>query len=333
MKNGVPVENLRVPYGLNEFGELVSAQAAQSVASYKCPCCYETLVYRAGDIRTKHFAHPPSSTCNLESILHITAKKLIQSVIVENSKGTQTIALENHCRNCGVVFSTSIPGKTFSNAGVEVRVGNYVCDVVGYRGNSIALAIEILNTHKVDSAKAQNLDTRWVELKADDVIKDPVKWAPTQANLKDSYCCDCKKHIKHVFEVADKYGIERSLYSPVKDPSNAKYIAAVETCFKCKQETPVFWWQGVPFCEQEPPNPKPRTIKPRHSKQFGGTYWANTCASCSMIQGDNYLYLFENAPFKGLPLSTDTQNETVGVRVVSGKSAVSEFMRVLKRNL
>lgn len=327
------MENLKVPYGLNEVGELIPADMADIGACYKCPCCLENLIYRSGNIRAKHFAHPASSNCSLESVIHVTAKKLIQCVIIENSKGNQTITLENNCHNCGVVFSTNIPNKTFSNAGVEIRIGNYVCDVVGYRGNSIALAIEILNTHKVDNAKAQNLNAHWVELKAEDVIKNPLKWVPTQANLKDSYCPDCKKEIKHVLEVADKFNIDRSLYSPVKNPSNATYIAGVETCFKCKQEVPVFWWQGVPFCEHEPPNPKPKTIKLRNSKQYGGSYWANTCAHCNMIQGDNYLYLFENAPFKGLPLSTYSQSEQESVRVVSGQSAVTEFMKILHRNI
>ena len=241
------MENLRVPYGLNEVGELISAEMAEIGACYKCPCCFEILVHRAGEIRAKHFAHPASSNCSLESVIHVTAKKLIQCVIVENSKGNQTITLENHCHNCGVVFSTNIPNRTFSNAGSEIRIGNYICDVVGYRGDSIGLAIEIHNTHEVDSAKAQNLQAHWVELNAEDVIKNPSKWVPTQSNLKDSYCIGCKKHIKHVLEVADKFGIDRSQYSPIKNPSKAIYIADIETCFKCKQETPVFWWQGVPI--------------------------------------------------------------------------------------
>lgn len=327
------MENLRIPYGLNETGELISAELAEKGTNYICPCCGIQLVHRAGEVRTKHFAHPPSSNCSFESVLHITAKKLIQSVIVKNATAKQTITLENHCHSCGVVFSTNLPMRTFSNAGLEIKIGNYVCDVVGYRGDSIGLAIEIFNTHEVDRNKAQNLQAHWVELKVEDVLKNPTKWVPTQANLKDSYCVSCKKHIKHVLEVADKFGIDRSLYSPIKNPSETTYIADIETCFKCKQEIPVFWWRGVPFCEVEPPNPKPKTIKFRNSKQYGGSYWANTCANCNMIQGDNYLYIFDNAPFKGLPLSTDDQSNQGGVKVVSGKSAVSEFMKVINRNI
>ncbi|WP_105213758.1 competence protein CoiA family protein [Pseudoalteromonas sp. T1lg22] len=326
------MENLKILYGLNEAGELISAELAGKDTGYSCPCCGIKLVLRSGEVRVKHFAHPPSSGCSLESVLHITAKKLIRTTIDKNAKGEQEISLENHCQNCGVVFSISLPMKTFSSAGLEVKVGDYICDVVGYRGDSIGLAIEILNTHEVDAIKAANLQAFWVELKAEDVLKNPEKWVPTQANLKDSYCAGCKKHINHVLEVADKFGVDRSLYTPLKNPAKATYIADIETCFKCKQEIPVFWWRGVPFCEVEPPNPKPKTIKFRNSKQYGGSYWANTCANCNMIQGDNYLYIFDNAPFKGLPLSTDAQASQGGVRVASSKSAVSEFMKVINRN-
>lgn len=327
------MENLKIPYGLSEAGELISAKSAPVGMTYKCPCCEIRLIHRAGEVRARHFAHPPSLNCNLESVLHITAKQLIYSIIEKNARGELAISLDNHCLNCGVIFSTNLPSKTFSSVGIEVRVGNYVCDVVGYRGDSIALAIEILNTHKVDTIKAENLQTFWIELKAEDVLNNPEKWVPTQAKLKDSCCHNCKNHIKHILDVADKFGIARSIYSPVKNPTKATYIADTETCFKCKQEIPVFWWQGVPFCEVEPPNPKPKTIKFRNSKQYGGSYWANTCANCNMIQGDNYLYIFDSAPFKAMPLSTDSQVRQAEVRVISSKSAMSEFMKVITRNI
>lgn len=326
------MENLKIPFGVDESGELISAESAQKGSSYSCPSCGVQLIHRAGEVRAKHFAHPPASNCGLESVLHITAKRLIYMAIMNNASGGQSISLENHCQNCGVIFSTNLLPKTFSNAGLEIGVGDYVCDVIGYRGDSVALAIEILNTHEVDTKKAANLTAYWVELKAEDVINDFLKWIPTQANLKESYCNSCKNHIKHVLEVADKYGIDRALYSPVKNPTKSTYIADIETCFKCKKEIPVFWWRGVPFCEVEPPNPKPKTIKYRNSKQYGGSYWANTCANCNMIQGDNYLYIFDSAPFKGMPLSGDAQENQGDVKIVSGSSAVSEFIKVINRN-
>ncbi len=327
------MEKFKVPYGLDSAGELVSAEGAIKSEIYNCPCCKEQLVHRSGEVRVKHFAHPVSSNCNPESILHITAKRLIEGAIRLNASSHVKIYLRNHCRQCGVEFNSILPFETFTNAKQEVIVSEYVCDVVGYRNSDIALAVEILNTHKVDSKKATNLPVYWIELKAEDVISAPNQWNPTQSKLKASYCQSCKPHIKHVQSVADKWKIDRDLYSPVKDPSSSTYIADTEICFKCKEEIPVFWWDGVPFCEIEPPEPKPKTIKYRNSKQYGGKYWANTCANCNMIQGDNYLYIFDSSPFKNMPLADDVANQQGGLtRVISGKPAVSEFMKVINFN-
>jgi len=91
----------------------------------------------------------------------------------------------------------------------------------------------------------------------------------------------------------------------------------------------VFWWLGVPFCQKNPPEPKPKTIQLRNSKQWGGKYWANTCPNCNVIQGDNHLFISENSPFAGLPLNyQNSQN----IKIVSGSEAVSAFYKVLNRN-
>lgn len=326
------MEDLKVPYGVDRAGELIPAGSAVKGAPYSCPCCAAPLVYRAGEVNTKHFAHPSSSTCNLESVLHITAKKLIQSVIEKNAAGRLEIALQQPCTNCDMMFSASLPINTFSGAGVEVRVGDYVCDVVGYRSQSVALAVEILNTHAVDATKAKNIQAYWVELKAEDVINHPQRWLPTQARLKPGFCAGCKSHFKRIQAVADKFGIDRSLYSPVKDPARATYIAEIETCFRCREEIPVFWWRGVAFCETPPPSPRPSTLQFRFSNEFGGSYWANTCAHCDVIQGDNHLYLFSKAPFKGLPVSTQSVARSRKKNAAPRESAVTEFMKIINRN-
>lgn len=296
------MKTLRIPYGLNQTGELISAEHALKNTNYSCPFCRVQLVLRAGEVKIKHFAHQPSSKCSLESVLHITAKKLIQSVIIKNATDNQRITLESSCSGCGENLLINLPIGTFSNAELETKIGKYRSDVVGFRDNSIALAIEICNTHAVDQIKAEELEAHWIELKAEDVIINPTKWFPTQSNLKDTYCVSCKKYINHVLEIANKYDIDRSLYSLTLTSPQQTYIAGIETCFKCKQEIPVFWWPGVPFCQFKPPSPMPKTIKYRKSKQFGDSYWLNTCANCNMTQGDNYLHLSNRSLFKGRPI-------------------------------
>lgn len=320
---------LKIPYGLNDSDELIPAEAAQKGQAYRCPGCNGDLIQRTGSIRTKHFSHAVDSPCSLESVIHLTAKRLVKSAIQDNAKHNTPLLLENHCAGCGVVFDTALPPGTFSDASEEVRIGSYVCDVVGYTDNQIRLAIEILHTHEVDHAKAADLACHWIELKAEDVIASPRNWRPVQSSLKDVFCRECKQEIQRTTLVADRCGIDRSLYSPIMDPAKATYIAAVETCFKCKQETPVFWWPGVPFCENEPPSPRPKTIKHRHSKQYGGAYWANTCAHCGILLGDNFLFLFDNAPFRGLPMAGADQT---GIKIRSGKDAEKALWDVLNRN-
>jgi len=51
-----------------------------------------------------------------------------------------------------------------------------------------------------------------------------------------------------------------------------------------------------------------------------------------MIQGDNFLFLFKNAPLKGLPLSEKAVTNKSGmVKIKSGNAAVSAFMGVISR--
>ncbi|QJR79563.1 competence CoiA-like family protein [Alteromonas pelagimontana] len=324
---------LKVPYGLDTSGQLVSADLAEKDKTYFCPNCNSQLVRRAGEVKVKHFAHPSTANCSQESILHITAKNLIESVIRSNSLSQIEITLHSDCYQCGVEFNTTLPFGTFTSAAQEVTVASYVCDVVGYRIGGNSLGIEIFHTHEVDGEKAANLPIPWIELKAEDVINDPHHWKPTQRKLKPSFCSKCRSNIKLVQSVANRWNIDSTLYTPIKNAFLANYVADVETCFRCKEVVPVFWWMGVPFCEQEPPHPRPKTIKYRNSKKYGGSYWANTCANCNMIQGDNYLFLFDDAPFKNMPVSESEREQDGGlVKVATGDEAISEMMKVIKRN-
>lgn len=332
------MDGFRVPYGVDNNGQYVSSDDASKDITYSCPCCAVKLIYKSGEIRAKHFSHPANSNCTPESILHKIAKSLITKSIEKNAEGKLSISIIDFCQACGVQHEMPLSPKTFSSSTEETKVGEFICDVVAYRDSKIALGIEIFATHKVDKNKSASMPIYWIELKAEDVIKSPAKWITTQSKLKQNYCKECKEQIKKILSVADKYGIDRILYSPIKNPKLSNYIAAIENCFKCKQDIPVFWWSGVPFCESEPPLPRPKTIKYRNSKQYGGSYWANTCASCNMIQGDNYLFLFDNAPLGGLPMAAHGEPDSEfddpknRVKVIQGRAAVSEMEKVIRRN-
>lgn len=330
------MSDLKIPFGVGEDGRIIPAEFAREGQQYYCPGCDERLILKEGEIRTKHFSHSPGSACSLETILHKAAKRMVFYAIRENASGHASISILNCCHECGSEYDVMLKPNTFTSAAVEESVGPYICDVVGHRGDDSSLAVEILVTHAVEPEKACGLSIPWVELSAESVISDPYRWKPTQSRLKSNYCPECRSTFKKIQKVADRWGIDRSLYSPIKNPLKTTYIAAIDTCFKCKEEIPVFWWSGVPFCEEEPPKPRPATIKFRRSKQFGGSYWANTCASCGMIQGDNYLFLFDNAPLKGLPISGEnipSQGDHGRLRIATGDSVVREFMKIIDRNI
>ena len=325
------MDNLKVPLGLSLEGEYVTPKDALKGEEYFCPSCEETLVLKKGELRAKHFSHPANSSCSQESILHKTAKYLVRKSIVENYEIGKEIKIISDCSCCNREFEESLEANTFSGAEEEKNIGEFVCDVVAYKDKIESLAIEVFVTHTVDDYKASNLSIYWLEVNAEDIINDPYKWLPVKKNLKNRFCEKCKHHIKDIVAIADKWGVERSLYFPNGYPSNSNYIAEIETCFRCKERIPVFWWSGVPFCEDEPPIPRPRTIVCKYSKQFGGAYWANTCINCGSLQGDNHLYLFPNAPMRDLPLSQKYMPSRS--RSTHRESPVmQEMMKVIKRN-
>jgi hypothetical protein len=192
--------------------------------------------------------------------------------------------------------------KAFSRAEIEQRLGSFVCDVVALRGSEPVLAIEVLATHAVEEEKARELSIPWIEVSAEAIVENPYNWAPIRARLKSVHCAECKDYLRKLREVAERWNQQISEHAAYRDPSRAIYLAALERCYTCNNDIVVYWWPGVPFCEQEPPKPRPRTIEFRHSKTYGGSYWANTCPSCGALQGDNFLFLFQNAPFSGLPM-------------------------------
>lgn len=291
---------LLIPCAETVDGRVVRAADAVSGKKYVCPSCASQLVLRAGEKRQKHFAHPSGGSCSYESVIHQAAKKLVSAVVSENASGAGVaITIEKSCVGCTKKYEALIPDRLFTRSSVEVQVGKYRCDAVAYRGDQIALAFEILVSSPVSEVKASELKVRWIELGAEAVIQNPYQWRPVRAHLKEEFCPECQ----NIVSVASRWKIPQEMYTVRHDPSASNYIAALETCFKCKEKIPVFWWRGVPFSQDQPPEPKPATIQWRESKQYGGSYWANTCPNCRSIQGDNHLFIFPSGPLSDLPRS------------------------------
>ena len=320
---------LLVPYGVNPIGLLVHAADADRSAEYHCPECASLLVLKAGDVVVHHFAHKADTACTGETISHATAKRLLAQIIREQSTLEQpkTISLECRCDRCASSFLVRLPRGGFSGAALEHRVGDFVCDVVALGNNGAALALEVLYTHAVPGTKSQALPVPWIELAAEAVLANPYRWTPINSRLKPVVCRACKTFLRRLKTLAERWEIPLDPSAGYRDPGRTTYLAAIQHCWKCDEEIVVFWWPGVPFCEAEPPKPRPRTIQNRYSKTFGGKYWANTCPSCNMVQGDNFVFLGLNGnpAFEKLPLR-DTP-ELQNARTDAGKRLVDVMFR------
>lgn len=318
---------LFVPFGINPEGRVIDAADAQRDMVYQCPLCRSELVYHAGQTVVRHFAHKAGTTCSLETVLHKTAKLLITQAIVDhvNPSLDKTISITCECVSCSIAFPLDIPKIAFTSARQEEAIGSFVCDVVAMREESPVLGIEIRVTHEVDEAKAKALSIFWVELKAADVLKSPMKWVPISSRLKPVRCKKCKEYKSRIDALAARWNIGKCPPARFIDSYKAGYLVEVEKCWKCQEEIPVFWWPGVPFCQKEPPKPRPRTIAYRHSKMFGGSYWANTCPGCQSIQGDNFLFLGESPTFQHLPTreTPETRSHSAAIK----NAVIGKFLR------
>jgi hypothetical protein len=314
--------HLLVPYGVDSDANIVHARDAVPGVRYSCPCCESALVLHTGPIKARHFAHKATTTCDGETVAHITAKLLIAQVIREHAAKGPQISLRCTCDKCHVPFEKPLPSDAFSASQVEVPVGRFVCDVVAIKEDAAVLAVEIRKSHAVDDDKASALELPWIELKADDVLDDPFRWYPVQARLKPTTCPKCKaKHAKLV-EVKARWKLP---------PAPPDYVAAVAPCWSCHKEIIWYWWPGVPFAENKPPAPIPHIVQNRYSKTYGGRYWMNVCPGCNAPQGDNFVFLAPDSPFKGLPLhDTDSMKEH---RKRQNASVVAQFMGIVRRNI
>lgn len=320
-------EELLIPYGLDSNGRLVKAKDAVRGSTYVCPECRSPLVYRAGEVVTQHFAHKSNTACTGESILHLTAKMLISQAIETHSvtESDSRISMMCTCECCKKEFQLNLPKNAFSSSRQEERIGSFICDVVAIRDDSPALAIEVLATHAVGEEKAKQLTIPWVELKAENVLENPAYWRPVASKLKPVVCQSCKDHLKKIVVIAGRWNLPFQEAVRYSDPNRSTYLAEVETCWKCKEEILVYWWDGVPFCEVEPPTPRPKTISLCKSKAFGGSYWANTCPNCHAVQGDNFLFLGSSPIVRGLPIR-DTPAMKAH-RQEAGRSLINHMLR------
>lgn len=274
-------KSFRVPYGLDAQNHLVARQDAVREQSYTCPSCGAALVFRAGPRVSRNFAHRPSPTCNGETALHRAAKLLIKQVVGEALTGGPKIELLAPCGDCREEFDVGVPLASFDAVTVEAHLpSGRVVDVLLIKDGVPRLGIEVFVSHRVDADKARDLDFPWIEVVGAEIVERPRRWKAHAGKLLVERCRNCRAR-----ESLREQDLERALHKAglVCPPG---YKVSPVPCYRCGELIPIFDWGGGGWTTKTPPEPRPRTVQWRSSRQAEKSYWANTCPHCRALQGD-----------------------------------------------
>ena len=185
---------LRVPFAFDDEEKLHDPQTAERGKHYFCPACRDAVILRKGEIKTAHFAHKASETCNQETILHKTSKQLIVDVISDWKSGKIDAPISKRtCEICRKSTDQPLPDKVES-AILEYRMSDgFVVDVALMVENEPTAAIEIRVSHAIDEEKAQLLSVPFIELDGQKVVENSIVFEPIRDRFQPLTCTTCKQ--------------------------------------------------------------------------------------------------------------------------------------------
>ena len=183
-----------VPVAVSADGRLVQPAEGTRGERFRCPGCGTEVILRKGRVKRPHFAHRGGDACSPESALHRAAKGLLRQVVTDWKRGVgPSPCVTRPCPSypCAGAIVQDIPADV-THALEEVRVSDgSVADVVLFRGDVPAVAIEVLATHRVTSVKAQRLRLPWMEVRAADLLDRPFWWVALQDGMRPFTCPAC----------------------------------------------------------------------------------------------------------------------------------------------
>ncbi|MDQ7827018.1 MAG: competence protein CoiA family protein [Candidatus Eremiobacteraeota bacterium] len=290
-------KTFKIPYGVDEkVGELIKACDALKSNNYYCPSCHSDLVFRQGKVRAPHFAHKIIANCSEETVMHKIAKLLIVEAVSnwKEGKGPRP-KIRRLCPKsyCSGFKDQELPEKVVS-ASEEFGLPNgRVVDVALMEESSVAAAVEIYYSHKVDAQKASEFEHPWFEVDALKILENPLLWECRQDSLKPFKCPDCLARENEIKEKRDALIKEVQSFTEhyqIKLPPSPPYYWSIKNCYRCDKRTLVYKWQGHSLWQTKlPPKPIPPSVKFKYSHTTRSKYWVNTCRFCGAIQGDFHL--------------------------------------------
>jgi hypothetical protein len=163
-----------IPYA-SEADRLVSPDEARKGRVYRCPSCAGLVDLHAGDKKRRHFHHRAgTSSCTNESVLHLSAKRLIVQAVEDWLAGGPAPIFVRTCAHagCHAKNEQAMPKKV-GGVALEHRLRTgHVADVALLARAAADLpigVIEVLHSHEVDATKAFELGVPWIEVRAEDV--------------------------------------------------------------------------------------------------------------------------------------------------------------------
>lgn len=247
-----------VPLGVAADGGLVRPEAATKGQPYGCPGCGDPLVFRAGEVRARHFAHRATGICTSETVLHATAKRLVaESVALWRAGRRESLVTVRRCANCERSFNRPIPASV-THAAVERRLASGRVVDVALLGadDGVIGAVEVFVAHAVDETKAVDLGSLpWVEVAAEQIVNTPFHWGVIAGGSEAlAVCPDCvgakARRWRRLLELAVEFAVEI--------PSRP-YWSEPYTCPGCGEDTIITTWSGQSMLRKSsrPPDPWP----------------------------------------------------------------------------
>jgi hypothetical protein len=156
----------RIPLAEGEGGRLVAPEEARRGGGYRCPACRSIVDLHAGDVKRRHYHHRKSS-CSAESVVHLSAKRLVVEAVESWRNGGPPVTFLRRCAEGGCEAATAqeIPRKVLRAAEEWQLRSGHVVDVVLLGPADLPIAaVEIVVSHEVDDAKAFELGLPWIEV-------------------------------------------------------------------------------------------------------------------------------------------------------------------------
>lgn len=180
-------------YALNSQGLLANPATVERSEPCHCLECGEKVDLRRGDVRVAHFAHQKGSRCAGESVQHLAAKQRLKEFFEQHlgsdlilqwrlrCPGTfyrhidrESIRTKKYSCSRGAMLVQGYQVPRYDRVVLEYSQGNCRADVALLDGEQVVFWLEVFFSHRVDDLKATRLTAPWAEMKAEDVLKDPM---------------------------------------------------------------------------------------------------------------------------------------------------------------